>query len=210
MKHPEPTAAEILTGVTSTPRASAVREHTPGNFPPSVESRIRELVRAGMDRKMAEEIGQRDFHRETFLAQGNIEAMTAQLPALRRLAASLDEYSGMPTLTDQQAGLQQGLRLEAGELLTLTNVIAERYFKPVLEAKLIAARDQVKDFTGGDAARAAEMSEHHFDVVRIREFLRYLDCSGNPAERRLALAIEFFAEAVAAASTPAAGASSDQ
>lgn len=198
MKSPEPSAVEVLAGVTSSPRASAVREHVPGTFPPSIESRIRENVRAGMDRKMAEEIAQRDLARETFLAQGNIEAMAAQLPALRSLAASLSDAAEMDSPSVEHAARQQNLRSEAAQLLALSNEIAERHFKPLLEAKRIAAREQVKDFTGGDAARAAEMAEHHFDVVRFREFLRYLDCGGNPAGRRLALAIEFFAEAVAA------------
>ncbi len=197
MKSTEPSAVEVLTGVTSSPRASTVREHVPGKFPPHVESRIRENVRAGMDRKMAEEIVNRDMHGAALLQQGCIEAMTNILPALQLLSKQLAPFFERGDLSPAESLRQDQVRREAALLLPVANEVAQRFFTPFLAEKRRAAQEQVKDLAGGDATRAADMAEHHWDVVRLKEFICYVDSLGNCVEKRLALFIEFFGEAVA-------------
>ena len=196
-------SVEILAGVTLNPSQRPARTHTPGQFSPEVEALIRVKQRAGLDRKMAEEIVNRDMHREALLQQGGVEAMAAQLPALRRLAEQLAPFFERGDLSTAESLRQEQVRQEAALLLTVANEIAQRFFTPLLAEKRLAAQEQVKDFTGGDATRAADMAEHHWDVVRVKEFLCYVDRLGNCAEKRLALFIEFFGEAVKTGSAPA-------
>jgi hypothetical protein len=123
--------------------------------------------------------------------------MTAQLPALKRLLENLAPFVDRNDLSNAERHRQDELRREAWPLLTIANEVAQRFFRPLLEEKRLAAREEVRELAGDDERRIAEMANHHFAVVRLVEFLSYVDCLGNNVEKRLALFIGFFGEALA-------------
>ena len=58
------TAADYLDGVTLEAPRRALRLHVPGVFPPEVESRIHDKVKAGLSRQVAEEVVNRELAAE--------------------------------------------------------------------------------------------------------------------------------------------------
>ncbi|MBI3418124.1 MAG: hypothetical protein HY043_22780 [Verrucomicrobia bacterium] len=132
------------------------------------------------------------------------------------LAAVRESFTNLKPKADRLAELEAGsspsaaqtvemshLRIDLERPLAAAAELAQRVFAPIIEAKLAEARIAVKDFANGDPKIVESMAGDHWQVSRLRKFLRYVDCHGNSTSRRAAMFLEHFGELLAEAEAPA-------
>ena len=156
------------------------------------DRQIRAKIQAGLAPKMASEVVVRENAERGHLKMTDRDGMIGLLLKIKPLRDELSPLQARSWRTAAEDHRGEMIRQEFQPLLKVAAELAERIFHPILEAKRAGARAQVKDFAGGSEERITTLVEHHWEVVRLREFLAYVDALGNSEIERSALFIEFF------------------
>ena len=167
------------------------------------DAQIRAKIQCGLSPKMAAEVVKKDNAERCYLKMSDRDGMIGLLLKIKPLRDELAHLQSQNWRTDAEGAHAGMIRQEFEPLLKVAAELAERIFKPILESTREGARDEVREIAGGDEKRISALIEHHWRVVRLREFLYYVDSLGNSEVNRSDLFIEFFEAEIKAIDTAA-------
>ena len=167
------------------------------------DAQMRAKIRAGLDPAMAAMVVAKENAERGYLKMSDRDGMIGLLLKIKPLRAELARLEVRSWRTADEDHRAEVIKQEFQPLLAVAAELADRIFQPMLETKRAEAREQVKAIAGGSEDRIVALIENHWEVVRFREFLRYVDGLGNSELKRSDFFIEFFEAQIKAGDQPA-------